>query len=326
MKNKVVVLTTGGTIASVENTETGLFASGALPGEDLLGMQDLKLPVEVDVRSVFQVPSNAMTFEKLMQLRSDIVDAFRDDAVSGVVVTHGTDTLEETAYFLHLTVRDPRPIVLTGSQRIPTEMGTDSFVNIRQAILAAASDDCRDMGALVLFNEALFTARYVKKMHAFNPHAFTAFGFGQLGYVDRDDVRVVQRPLDDDVFDPNETPPRVDIIKASLGSDGAFIDCALDNGARGIILEGLGRGHVAPECAPAVSRAVERGVHVIITTGCEQGRVYPVYDFAGGVMDLEARGAIRGSDYDSKKARIKLAVLLASGIDDREAIHRAFAA
>lgn len=326
MKNKIVVLTTGGTIASIKNAETGLFASGAMRGEELLGMQDLELPVDVEVRSVFQVPSNAMSFNKLMHLRADILQVLRDGSVAGIVVTHGTDTLEETSYFLRLTIGDVRPLILTGSQRTPNELGTDSFTNIRHAILAAASPACRGMGALVLFNEGLYAARYVKKMHAFNPHAFTAFGFGYLGYVDRDDVCIMQRPIDEDVFHPLDTPPRVDIVKMALGSDGAFIDCAVDNGARGIILEGLGRGHVTPECAPAVSRAVERGVHVIITTGCEQGRVYPVYDFAGGVTDLEARGAIRGGDHDSKKARIKLAVLLASGVEEREAIGKAFAA
>lgn len=326
MKDKVVVLTTGGTIASIKNTETGLFASGAMRGEDLLGMQDLALPVGVEVRSVFQVPSNAMSFDRLTHLREEILRTLGDESVVGVVVTHGTDTLEETAYFLHLTIGGGRPVVLTGSQRTPTELGTDSFTNIRHAVLVAASPACRDMGALVLFNEEIFAARHVRKMHAFNPHAFTAFGFGSLGYVDHEDVCVMQRPVAEAVYAPAGALPRIDIVKAALGSDGLFIDCAVDNGARGIILEGLGRGHVTPECAPAVGRAVERGVHVIITTGCEQGRVYPVYDFAGGVSDLEARGAIRGGDYASKKARIKLAVMLASGLGEREAVRKAFAA
>ncbi|WP_316979746.1 asparaginase [Shumkonia mesophila] len=325
MKNKIVVLTTGGTIASVENAETGLFSSGALPGEALLGMCDLAVPVDLDVRSVFQVPSNAMSFARLMSLRAAILDVLSDERVAGIVVTHGTDTLEETAYFLRLTVGDPRPVVVTGSQRTPTELGTDSFTNIRHSILAAASPACRGMGALVVFNEGIYAARHVRKVHSFNPHAFTAFGFGQLGYVDRDDVCVRQRPVDEDVFLPAGLPPRVDIVKVALDSDGLFVDCAVDNGARGIILEGLGRGHVTPSCAPSVSRAAERGVHVVITTGCEQGRVYPVYDFVGGVMDLEARGAVRGGDHSSRKARIKLAVMLAAGVEDREAIRRAFA-
>ncbi len=326
MNKKIVVFTTGGTIASVENAETGLFSSGVMPGEALLGMCELRVPATLDVRSVFQVPSNAMSFANLMVLRDAILQALEDDSVAGVVVTHGTDTLEETSYFLHLTIRDPRPIVVTGSQRTPTEAGTDSFTNIRHAILAAAAPECRNMGTLVVFNEGIYAARHVRKVHAFNPHAFTAFGFGQLGYVDRNDVRILQRPVEEPAFRPSGLPPRIEIVKVSLDSDGLFVDCAVDNGARGIILEGVGRGHVTPACAPSVGRAVARGVHVVITTACEEGRVYPVYDFSGGVMDLETRGAIRGGDHSSRKARIKLAVLLAAGIDDRAAIGRAFAA
>ena len=138
-------------------------------------MQDLGLPINIEVRSVFQVPSNAMSFDKLMHLRSDILTVLRDESVTGIVVTHGTDTLEETSYFLRLTIGDVRPLVLTGSQRTPDELGTDSFTNIRHAILAAASPACRGMGALVLFNEGLYTARYVKKMHCLQPERLHRF-------------------------------------------------------------------------------------------------------------------------------------------------------
>lgn len=322
---KVVVLTTGGTIASVASSQDGLYSSGRLTGNELLGMQDLGLTCPVDVESVFQLPSNHLTFDLLLALRDRAARALADPETDGVVITHGTDTLEESCYFLDLTLDSDKPVVMTGSQRVPSELGSDSFVNIRQAVLAAASPRTRGMGVLALFNERLYTARRVRKMHAFNPHAFTSFGYGYAGYVDKSDVAVYQKPVARECYSPRPPFPRVDVYKAFLGGDGALIDAAAAAGARGLVLEGEGRGHIPPAACEAVSRAVDQGVAVVVTTACEEGRVHPVYDFAGGVRDLTARGVIPGGDYDAKKARVKLAVLLASGVRDRAALAAAFA-
>ena len=192
---KVVALTTGGTIASVASAQDGLYSSGKLTGSQLLGMQDLGLTCPVDIASVFQLPSNHLTFELLLTLRDRVAEALADPEVDGVAITHGTDTLEESCYFLDLTLDSDKPVVMTGSQRVPSELGTDSFVNIRQAVLAAASPQTRGLGVLVLFNERLYTARRVRKMHAFNPQAFTSFGYGYVGYVDKSDVAVYQKPV-----------------------------------------------------------------------------------------------------------------------------------
>ncbi|MGE4297098.1 MAG: asparaginase [Desulfovibrionaceae bacterium] len=324
--SKVVVLTTGGTIASVKNEASGLYTSGAMPGEQLVDRQRLGLDLDIAVESVFQVPSNAMDFDKLLALRDRIVERLADPAVRGVVVTHGTDTLEESSYFMDLMLDGPKPVVFTGAQRTPFEEGTDAYTNIRDAVVAAACPDCRDLGVLVVFNEGVYSAKYVKKMHAFNVHAFTSPGFGQLGYVDKGHCFIMQRPARREHHHLTGALGRVEIVKASLGCDGAAIDFFAGSGAAGIILEGLGRGHVTPAFMDAVQRAVDKGVRVVITTTCGQGRVYPVYDFAGGVKDLQSRGVILGHDYTSVKARIKLMVLLASGCGTIEALRQAFAA
>jgi L-asparaginase len=322
---KIVVLTTGGTIASKPSAATGLYTSGAMTAEELIDTKKLGLDVAVEMETVFQIPSNGMTFERLMVLRSRIIERLRDDDVLGVVVTHGTDTLEESSYFLDLTLDTIRPVVMTGSQRTPGEEGTDAYTNIRDAIVVAASPDCRDLGVLLLFNEGIYAAKHVKKMHAFNIHAFTAFGFGMLGYVDKGRAYLEQRPVRREFLPVEEGDfPRVEIVKASLGSDGAMVDHAVAAGAAGLVLEGLGRGHVTPEFVDSVSRAVDAGVRVVLTTTCEMGRVHPVYDFAGGVKDLQSRGVIAGHDYDSRKARIKLTVLLAAGIESPAALQQAF--
>lgn len=323
---KVVVLTTGGTIASVKNEASGLYTSGALPGEKLVDRDRLGLDMDIDVESVFQVPSNAMDFEKLLQLRARIQEHLKNADVAGIVVTHGTDTLEESAYFLDLVLNVDRPVVLTGAQRTPCEEGTDAYTNIRDAIVAAACPDCAGLGVLVVFNEGVYAAKYVHKIHAANVHAFTANSYGHLGYVDKGLCYLYQKPVCREYHPVSNVFPRVEIVKASLAGDGAIIDYLADAGTAGIVLEGLGRGHVPPQFMTAVSRAVEKGVRMIITSTCGQGRVHPVYDFSGGVKDLQSKGVIMGHDYTSLKARIKLIVLLASGVDSAQALQEAFAA
>ena len=151
MNKKIVVFATGGTIASIQDPETGLLKSGKMEGEELT--RGIKLPegYEVIVESVFQVPSTFMTFAHLIELRSKIKMILKDKSVSGLVITHGTDTLEESAYFLDLTIDTQLPVVLTGSQRGPTLMGTDANVNLRQAILAAGKPEARQLWSSCCF-------------------------------------------------------------------------------------------------------------------------------------------------------------------------------
>lgn len=312
---KVVVLTTGGTIASLHNAQTGLLSSGAMAGEDLVAMGGYQLDFEVSVESVYQVPSNRIDFEHLVKLKSIIEQKFADPDVAGIVVTHGTDTLEETAYFLDLTVDNDRPVVVTGSQRGPNDIGTDAQTNIYHSILAAGDEQCRGMGTLLLFNERIFTAKHVKKVHSSNVSAFTSHGYGYVGTVDRNQVYVYQKPVQRKVYSLQKELPLVDIIKCYQGADDRLLLHAIATGAQGIILEGSGRGHITPWMARSVAEATGKGIPVIVTTDCIEGEVGQVYDFAGSVYDQVKSGAIIAKDYDSKKARIKLAVMLSAGAD-----------
>ncbi|NHM29101.1 asparaginase [Neobacillus terrae] len=312
---KVVLLTTGGTIASRPNKDSGKLASGALTGEELVSLCQLPEDIEVIVESALQKASIHITFDDLVVLKNKIDGYFQDETVSGVVVTHGTDTLEESAYFLDLTIKDDRPVVVTGSQRSPEELGSDVFINLRHAIYSACSDDLRGAGTVVVFNERIFAARYVKKEHASNIQGFNAFGFGYLGIIDNDQVQIFQKPLKREQFEVKSPLPVVDIIKCYINADGKFIKAARESGAKGIVLEGVGRGQVAPEMMDEIEHAIKEGIKIVITTSAEEGAVYPTYDYKGSAYDLYNKGAILGSDNDSKKARIKLAVALASGLD-----------
>ncbi|WP_040340290.1 asparaginase [Fictibacillus macauensis] len=310
---KVALITTGGTIASKPNETTGLLSSGALTGEELAEMIALPNDIEVDILSLFQVPSMHMTFDHLHVLKTTIEKLYEDDSFDGVVVTHGTDSIEETAYYLDLTVSDARTVVVTGSQRSPGEIGSDSYSNIRHAIYTACEEQLQGSGTVVVFNERIFSARYVKKVHASNLQGFNSFGFGYLGIIDNDKVVAYQKPIQRESFTLQADLPEVDIIKCYLGATGKFIDAAVASGVKGIVLEGAGRGQVAPLMMASVEQAIAQGVKVVITTSSEEGQVYPTYDYLGSTYDLVSQGVVLGKDFDSKKARIRLAVLLASG-------------
>jgi L-asparaginase len=312
---KVVLLTTGGTIASRPNKESGKLASGELTGEELAAMCNLPKDIEVIVDSVFQKASIHITFEDLLILKDKIEEYFEDDTVSGVVVTHGTDTMEETAYFLDLTIKDQRPVIITGSQRSPEDIGSDVYINLRHAIYSACSDDLKDAGAVVVFNERIFAARYVKKEHASNIQGFNAFGFGYLGIIDNDKVHIFQKPIRREFYQVISPIPQVEIIKCYIGADGKFIKAAREAGVKGIVLEGVGRGQVAPLMMEEIEKSISEGIVMVITTSAEEGAVYTTYDYKGSAYDLYNKGVILGSDNDSKKARIKLAVALASGLE-----------
>ncbi len=321
---KIHIISTGGTIASKQSPQTGLFTSGAMNAEELIDRSKLQLDAELVVETFSQIPSNAQTFEYLLALKERIDVIFSDTNVLGIIITHGTDTLEESSYFLSLCVKDTRPVILTGAQRTTQEEGTDAYCNIQDAIVAIHSPKCADMGVMLLFNEHLHAPRYVHKEHTFNTDAFTSHMYGVLGFIDGNVVHIAQRPAYKEYYLPQKDMPWIEIISCSLGSNGVFIDAATQAGIKGLILEGFGRGHTTPFACDAIDRAIKAGMHIVITSDCANGRVHPVYDFIGGVQDLEKRGVLQGFDYAAKKARIKLMVLLASGVDDTESLRHAF--
>lgn len=311
---KVVILTTGGTIASKKNIDSGLLESGVITGDELLKLCDLPIDFDIDieVESVFQKASMHITYNDLLSLKEKIDIHLNKADVDGVVITHGTDTLEETSYFLNLVTNHTKPIVVTGSQRSPDEIGTDSFVNIKHSILAACSSDLSDVGVVVVFNERIFHAKYVKKEHASNTQGFNSFGFGYLGIIDNGYVHVHQKPIKNEYFQIKKELPEVDIIKCYMDQDGKYIRTASESNIDGLIIEGVGRGQVPPGMVDEIKRCVDKGIKVVITTSAEEGEVYITYDYVGSAYDLYKNGVILGKDYDSKKARIKLMVGLAS--------------
>ncbi|WP_227369718.1 asparaginase [Halomonas sp. M20] len=313
-RKHVVLLTTGGTIAS-KTSEAGLNISGALSGDVLF--ERVVLPpesdIEVEVRSILQKPSNAITQADLIEIQQLCQHLANDPNVAGIVITHGTDTLEETAHFLDITLSFKHcALVVTGSQRAPHEEGTDAFRNIANAIIVAAHPAMQGLGALVVFNESIYAARHVRKMNTYQVNAFESPGYGKLGYVDGLRACLVQRPVRAKTLALGESLPRVDILPAYLDASSDLIDAAVDGGAQGLVLEGLGRGHVPTSWLESIGRATGRGLPVLITSACHQGPVHRSYEFPGSLASLETQGAFAVRDLSARKARLSLAVLLST--------------
>src|SRR5690606_13498674 len=179
---RIVLLSTGGTIASGPG-DAGRSVSGALPGEELLARTGLNGQFEVIVHSIFQKPSNAIGPEQWHALASECQRLVDEGQTAGIVITHGTDTLEDTAYYLECVLDSPSvPVVITGSQRVPHALGSDAYANLHHAIELAASDAAQGLGVLVAFNQSVYSASFVRKVSSFQLHGFDAPGLGPLGY------------------------------------------------------------------------------------------------------------------------------------------------
>lgn len=312
---RVVVLTTGGTIASSPD-DSGRNRSGALQGDVL--MSQVSLPegaaIDVEVRSLLQKPSNAISRDDLMRLRRECQALAESPDVAGIVITHGTDTLEETAYFLDITLPASPTIVLTGSQRAPHEPGTDAFRNIADAVMVAASDEARGLGTLVVFNQSIFSARQVRKVSSFQVNGFAAPEAGPLGYIDGTRIKISVHPACPAQLDlpADATLPRVDILPAYLDASPTLLEAAVAGGAAGLVIDGLGRGHVPPDWLDAIPRITAQGIPVAIVSSCPSGPVHTSYEFLGSLASLEETGVIAVPDLSARKARLALSVLLAS--------------
>jgi L-asparaginase type II len=254
-----------------------------------------------------------------LELARRIEQIFRDDAdAAGVVVTHGTSTLEETAYFLNLTVRSLKPIVITGAMRPPTGLGTDADINLYDAIRVAACPEAAGKGALVVLNNEIQAARDVSKTNTSRVETFKSGELGFLGYADSDGkVAFLRAPVRAHTtaseFDVNRITalPRVDIAYAYAGVDGVAVKAMLDAGCAGIVSAGLGSGSVPRAFLDALRAAHERGVCIVMASQVGNGRVMAKRSFA-------EKGFVVADNLAPKKARILLMLALAQTRDAGE--------
>jgi L-asparaginase len=284
----------------------------ALSGEDLVAaVPALRDLANIRVVEFSNIPSYHMGPDRWPGLSRRIDEVLADPGVAGVVVTHGTATLEETADFLDLTLRSDKPVVCIGAQRNASEGDTDGPRNIANAVRQVLAEGAAGKGVTVTMNHFINAARPATKTHTNNVETFQSGEYGYLGYVDADRVVFFHEPLRRQRLPlPEAELPRVDLVPMYPGADGGQVRHAVDAGAQGIVVEAYGWGNVNEAMYEAIGYARGKGVPVVVSTRVPNGRVLPVYASKGGGATLKRLGAVYGDDLSSWKARVLLMLAL----------------
>lgn len=316
---KVTVLSLGGTISSTQ-TEGGSGVAPSLTGEALVeDVPEISEVAEVTADSFRQVPGSELTLEDLIELSKEIEGRI-DGGALGVVVTQGTDTIEETSFVLDLLVNRDAPVVVTGAMRNPTLPGAEGPANLLASVRIAASEAARSLGAVVVMNDEVHAARFVQKTHTSNPATFRSPLAGPIGYVFEDNVRIATRPVGRRHIDlPEETQDRpVALYTVGLGDDSRLLAQVGELGYDGLIVEAFGVGHVHSVMVESLESLADE-MPVVLTSRTGSGEVHrKTYGFTGSESDLLERGLINAGMLDGPKARLFLSLLLRSGASREE--------
>lgn len=303
---RILVLHTGGTIAMKENVLTG----GVSPdvANPLLDAE-IEIPKEVEliVEDIFNLPSPHIMPKHMLQLKERIQVA-KMAGIEGVVITHGTDTLEETAFFLDTTIGNLLPIVLTGAMRSSNELGSDGLYNFESAIRVAACPEAIDKGVMVVMNDEIHSARYVTKTHTTNVATFRTPTLGPIGLVAKNRILFMQQLLETQHWDVDRADGVIPIVKAYAGMHGEFLEALAENQIDGLVIEALGAGNLPPETIKPLKTMLAREIPVVLVSRCFNGVAEPVYDYEGGGKELQELGVIFCNSINSQKARLKLLI------------------
>lgn len=312
MKNILIVFT-GGTFSMKIDENTG----GAVPfflGEDLMNkIPEAQSLANISVYNFGNYPGPHMTPELMLSLSKIVREYISKKEVDGIIVTHGTDTLEETAYLLDLTVKTSKPIVVIGSMKTSSEPDWDGPRNLLDAIHIINNSNSRDMGALVCLNGEINAASEVTKTHTEDVETFHSLDFGALGLVDRGRVIYNRTPRKLEILETDKINPNVDLIKAYAGMNEKFFKFSADSGADGIVVEAMGVGNVPPAAFNGIKYVLDKGIPVVLVSRCPAGETLDVYGYPGAGKWLHQAGVIFTDYLNGQKARIKL--MLALGID-----------
>jgi L-asparaginase len=321
--NKIVIVFTGGTFSMKIDPETG----GAVPyfhGEELLEMiPEARGLAEIEIFNFGNFPGPHMTPARMFDLSKKIKEIVNREDVSGIVVTHGTDTLEETAYFLDLTVKTDKPIVVIGAMKTSSEPDWDGPRNLIDAIHICNNPNSHGMGVLVCLNGEINAASEVTKTHTEDLETFRSLDFGALGFVERGHVIFNRLPRKLETFETEKINCNVDLIKAYAGMDEKFFVCSADSGVEGIVVEAMGVGNIPPKAFDGVKYARDKGIPVVLTSRCPSGETLDIYGYPGAGKWLRKEGVIFSDYLNGQKARIKLVICL--GItQDRNELEKLF--
>ncbi len=325
MAPNITVLSTGGTIASTKDSDSGA-ASPSKQGAELVeAVPAVSAYGDISVRAVTQVPSFDMSLDGITAIGDAAAEA-ADAGADGVVVTHGTDTMEESAYALDLTRELTPPVVFTGAQRRPDEHSADGAANLLAAVRAASHERLQGEGGVyVAFDSELHAAYDVTKGHTSALGTFVSPDTGPVASFSREGVRLHRPPgSHSDALPVDRTDADVAIVKSAAGVGRRGVDAALNAGVDGVVVEGTGLGNATAAIGDAVADAVRVGVPVVVASRCQGGSTAPVYGTGGGGRTLVDHGAVQAGALPAHKARLKLAFLCAAGHTSPAAVAERF--
>ncbi len=322
-KPHVVIIFTGGTIASTLDREWGGVVPSMSGGEILARIPGVRESANITVHEYGTFPGPHMSPARMLDLSNIVRSYTSNPTVDGVVITHGTDTLEETAYFLDCTVDTPKPIVVIGAMRNSSEPDWDGPRNVRDAISVASSPLSRNLGVLVCLGGSITAASEASKTDTQDLSTFTSFDFGPLGRITNGVLMYHRAPLHRETFAVSELPVFVPLVKSYAGMGAELIDACREKGAAGLVIEAFGVGNVTPEVFYALQGAVASGLPVVLVSRCPVGRIEHVYAYEGAGKQLHAAGVVFADYLNGQKARVKLICALGAGLGTEE-IRRSF--
>ena len=316
MPKKILVLHTGGTISMTADDVGKVSTSARNPMVEVgLNLPDL----EIEVLDFFNLPSPHIKPKHMLELYHKIRES--SHRFDGIVITHGTDTLEETAYFLDTMAVPQIPIVITGAMRSSNELGSDGIYNYLSALRVASHDKAADKGVLVVMNDEIHAAKYVTKTHTTNVSTFQTPTHGPLGIVMKNDLLFFKTAEPRVRFDLEKVSGTIPIIKAYAGmGDGSIISLLNPDNVQGVVIEALGAGNIPPSAALELKQLIHQGVPVVLVSRCFNGIAEPVYAYDGGGMALQEMGVMFVKELNAQKARLKLLIALNAGLSGSELV------
>ncbi|MFJ7918757.1 asparaginase [Lysinibacillus fusiformis] len=306
MKKTILLIHTGGTISMAMSAEGAVMPNKENPlMKESTKLNSLATIIEIEA---FNLPSPHITPKEMLQLRNLIMEQTTAKQIDGVVITHGTDTLEETAYFLELTTNLVIPIVLTGAMRSSNELGADGIYNLMEAIRVAVDDEARDKGVLVVMNDEVHLAVNTTKTSTSSVNTFQSPQYGPIGLITKSRILFHHAPIRRQYVEINNLSKRVAMLKVYAGMEEDLLDVVLACKYEGVVLEGLGQGNVPPSVVKGIESLIQRNIPVVLVSRCFNGIAEGVYGYIGGGKMLEDLGAIFATGINGQKARLKLLI------------------
>jgi len=321
----IVIIFTGGTISMRNDPKAGGATPSLTAAEIMRATYGIDSTTQIETEEWGHFPGPHMTIERMWALRNRIREHLARPDVAGVVVTHGTDTLEESAYLVARSIASEKPVVFTGAMRTQSDLGWDGPANLFEAVRVASSPAARGYGVTVVIGGQIFAALDVTKSNTQLLDAFESPGLGPLGYLDEGDVWFRRElPTLPPIVSPDAPATPVDVFFAVAGCDARLLDAARVE-SRGAVIAAMGRGNVPPAMVPGIERFLAEGKPIVITSRTGGGRVGHTYAYPGGGRTLEQLGAIFAGSRSPQQARLDLMLALGAGAD-RAALHALFSA